>query len=99
MSIIVISKNELENILTQQMDKIISKLNDLYPKEVVSQGDQLLTRKEAAKMLQISLPTLHHYTKSGMIKSKRVGNSVRYSIEDIKASVVDRKFKKGGYNE
>ncbi len=44
---------------------------------------KILSRKEAAEFLQISLPTLHAYSKRGLIKSYRVGHSVRYKVEDL----------------
>lgn len=50
---------------------------------------QYLTRAEAADMLHLTLPTLHAYTKSGVIKGRKVGRRVLYSEDDIKAAVQD----------
>lgn len=59
-----------------------------------------LTRGEVAKQLQISLPTLHNYTKEGLIKSYRIGGKVRYKAEDIEKALTERNFtavnRKGG---
>lgn len=44
---------------------------------------QILTRQETAKFLQISLPTLHSYTKDGLITAFRLGFKIRYRIEDV----------------
>ena len=50
------------------------------PKE----GDSdLRSRKETAKKLCISLPTLHLFTKEGIIRAYRIGNRVLYKQEDI----------------
>lgn len=46
-----------------------------------------LTRKETAKLLRISLPTLNSYTKNGLLKAYTIGNRVLYSEKDIKTSV------------
>lgn len=44
---------------------------------------KLRTRKETAQKLNIALSTLHEYTKTGMIKGKRIGGRVLYLDEDI----------------
>lgn len=47
-------------------------------------GDSdLRSRKETAKTLCISLPTLHTLTKEGIIRAYRIGNRVLYKQEDI----------------
>ena len=43
----------------------------------------LMTRKETAKYLCISLPTLHDWTKKGIIKANRIGYRVLYKLNDI----------------
>ncbi|MBL4676396.1 MAG: helix-turn-helix domain-containing protein [Mucilaginibacter sp.] len=43
----------------------------------------IFTRQETAELLNISLPTLNEYTKSGTIAAYRLGSNVRYRIEDI----------------
>ncbi|TWP24279.1 DUF3853 family protein [Apibacter muscae] len=48
-----------------------------------SETHLLLTRKEVAHLLKISLPTLHDWTKKGLIKSYRIGNRVRYKQTDL----------------
>ena len=59
-----------------------------------------LTRGEVSKQLQISLPTLHTYTKDGLIKSYRMGGKVRYKAQEIEQTLTERNFKavnrKGG---
>jgi len=43
----------------------------------------ILTRQQTAELLAISLPTLHDYTKRGIIKAYRLGTKIRYKREDI----------------
>lgn len=52
-----------------------------------------LTRKEVAKILRITLPTLHEWTKMGWIQSYRIGTRVLYKDNEVENTVV-RKFKK-----
>ncbi|MFC6999168.1 helix-turn-helix domain-containing protein [Rufibacter roseus] len=51
---------------------------------------QYLTRVEASKLLQISLPTLNDYTKRGIISSYRIGSNVRYKSSDIESALQER---------
>lgn len=59
-----------------------------------------ITRGQVAKMLQISLPTLHNYVKQGLIKSYRIGGKVRFILEDVQDALTERNFtsvnRKGG---
>ena len=45
--------------------------------------DKLLTRKEVANFLNISLPTLHDWTKSGRIKAYRIGSRILYKSSEV----------------
>lgn len=42
-----------------------------------------LSRQEVARLLKITLPTLHIYTKAGIIKGSRIGTRVLYLESDI----------------
>jgi excisionase family DNA binding protein len=53
----------------------------------------IYTRQETAKLLDISLPTLHQYTMAGVIKAFRLGYKVRYKLEDINNSLIRIKTK------
>lgn len=48
---------------------------------------QYLTRKEAAKFLKISVPTLHSYTKTGRLNGYRIGRRVLYKMEDLELNM------------
>lgn len=50
-------------------------------------GTELLTRKEAAKMLSISLPTLHQWSLAGKIKGYRIGTRVRYKKAELESAL------------
>ena len=53
---------------------------------------KLLTKAETAQILQISLPTLHDYTKRGLIKSYRLGTKIRYKFQEVEESLTSRNF-------
>jgi len=44
---------------------------------------ELLTRKEAAAFLKVSLPTLAQYTKEQIITGRKCGNKVLYRKDDL----------------
>ena len=50
------------------------------------------TRKETAKMLNISLPTLNEYTKKRILTGYRVGVRVLYKQSEIELALVKMKF-------
>jgi excisionase family DNA binding protein len=48
---------------------------------------EFLTRKETAKKLNISLVTLHNWTKDGKIQGMRIGTRVLYRVTDIDSAL------------
>jgi excisionase family DNA binding protein len=48
---------------------------------------ELLTRKEAAKLLGVSLPTLSDWTKTGKIIGYRIASRVRYKRNELENSL------------
>lgn len=48
---------------------------------------EFITRREVAKLLQISLPTLDDYSKRGIIPAYRFGNKVRYKRNEVENSL------------
>jgi excisionase family DNA binding protein len=86
------------NDLLLRIEQIIdSKIGNL-PQNEDNKSDYI-TRKEAASILKITLPTLHDWTKQGWLQSYKIGNRVLYSkqeVEDSLRQVISHKYKKGG---
>ena len=81
------SKSELKELFAETLKQ---ELSTFFNKE--NQSDhRLRTRKEVADLLGISLPSLHNYTKTGRIRAYRLGNSVRYKMEDIEQALQNTK--------
>jgi excisionase family DNA binding protein len=55
-----------------------------------------LTRKETAKLLCISLPTLNEWTKTGILKAHRIGNRVLYKEKEVIEALVEVQTLKNG---
>jgi excisionase family DNA binding protein len=87
-------ESELRNLffecISEALQAELAKLS--IPKETQK---QILTRQETAKLLSISLPTLHDYTRRDVIQAHRLGNKVRYRIEDIHKALVNIKERRG----
>ena len=75
---------ELRAMISDTLDECLRPV--AIEKKILS---TVLTRQEAAKMLHVSLPTLHFWTKEGIIRGTRIGSSVRYRLPDIEAAMVD----------
>lgn len=92
-----IKVHELLERIGQLID---SKIGILPTKNTPTQSDYI-TRAETAKMLKITLPTLHDWTKSGYLKAYRMGFRVLYKESEIVLAmekVPSFKHKKGGLN-
>jgi excisionase family DNA binding protein len=62
-----------------KLEKIISNSSTLNP-------DEYITRKEAAAILHITLPTLLKLSVSGKIKGYRIGSRILYKRKEINAA-------------
>lgn len=77
-------QDSIKTIVHNEVQKIVSGLNP--PPEP---APELITRKETAVILGISLPTLHQWTVSGILPAQRIGTRVRYNRANVYASLKD----------
>lgn len=73
-------------------NEIITMIREALHEEVTESLEQqkkdkdfniLLTRQEVAQQLRISLPSLHNYQKSGILKSYRIGKRVLFKKGEV----------------
>jgi excisionase family DNA binding protein len=83
--VFTLSIEQLEPIVKSWIQECL----DYGPVIQTNDYPKYLTRLEAAKLLQISLPTLHTYTKLGLIHAKRIGTRVLYSETDVQDALKD----------
>jgi excisionase family DNA binding protein len=82
----------IKGIVKTEVEQIISHL----PQPILT--PELITRKETAQILGISLPTLNVWTKTGIIPAQRIGTRVRYQRINVYAALQDiqtLKYKRG----
>lgn len=73
-------------LLLQRFDTLESQIKELkqQPQPIT---DKLITRDETAKLLGVSLVTLHNWVKSNILTAYRVGNKVRFKENEVLASL------------
>ena len=84
-NIIQLDAEELRNIVSKAIRSELS--NGTFGQ--IIDHPKYLTREETSKVLQISLPTLHTYTKLGLIPAKRIGTRILYSENDLHNALQD----------
>jgi excisionase family DNA binding protein len=87
-SIQILSESDMRNIIDSSVREIIT---DLF-RNTASANEEYLTRQETAALLKLSLPTLHEYSRLGLIKSYRLGKTIRYKGSDIDKALKEIKF-------
>lgn len=70
--------SDIKKVVEEVLEK---KLQSFIPQE--KEKLTLLSRKDTAKLLCISLPTLHDWTKNGTIKAHRIGNRILYKLDEV----------------
>ncbi len=73
-----IELSDIKKIVEEALEKKLTGFSTPKENEL-----KLLTRKDTAKLLCISLPTLHDWTKNGIVKAHRIGYRVLYKHEEI----------------
>jgi hypothetical protein len=79
------SPEEITGIIHNAVREAVKNSITVSPNTVPS--EKLLTRKETADKLKISLVTLNDWTKRGMIQSYLIGGRVLYKDSEIEGSL------------
>ena len=79
---LIISKDELKQVL---MEIISAEIFPQIPQvtKTETKTDEILSRKDAAQILGVSLPTLTKYSLDGMVPFYRLGSRIRYKRNEI----------------
>ena len=75
--------------LAEKLDTLTNALTEKEAKAETSANtpEKFLTRSEVARLLKITLPTLHDWTKKGLLKAYRIGNRIRYKEAEVMATI------------
>lgn len=77
--------------LAEKIDNLTNALNSKADTEPKAEAEKLLTRKEVADLLGVTLPTLHDWTKKGLLTAYRIGNRIRYKENEILETLTKNK--------
>ena len=81
-----LTPQEFQEMLINSLEQVIKPL--VSAKE--SRSTELLTRKEAARLLRISLPTLAKWSEQGIIHAISMGGRIYYSLSEIQNALKKR---------
>lgn len=73
-----LSIEQLQNLINDAVKSGIENTKTSPPEQT-----NLLTRKQVCELLCITPPTLHEWTKNGMVAAYKVGTRVRYKQNEI----------------
>lgn len=86
-----IEANDLINRL-DRMESAITALSGSPQQTAPEILSGYITRREVAKLFQISLVTVHDWTKKGILQAYKIANRVYYKQSEVESSLT----KKGG---
>jgi excisionase family DNA binding protein len=78
-------ENSIKTIVSETVQNAVAGLTTAAKDET----PELITRKETAELLGVTLPTLHVWTKNGVIPAKRIGTRVRYEKRAVMDALKD----------
>ena len=78
-----LNSHELRTLIQESVKEEVQKILIEYKENLTETPIKLLTRKEACKLLNISLPTLHDWTSRGIIPYYKINTRIRFKQEDI----------------
>ncbi len=81
--LVILQRNELRDEISHLLDKKLESFLSLLNSPPLPESEDLLSRKEAAKYLGVSLTTLWAWTNEGIIPGHRVSSRVRYKRHEL----------------
>ena len=76
-----ISLEQLQDSIRTTVKNEVERIIENLPTPTTA--PELITRKETAQILGISLPTLNDWTKIGILPAQRIGTRIRYKRTDV----------------
>ncbi len=92
MNKLILDESTVDDLVRRLSVNLLEAINQHTPKPYPP--EKYLTRKETAKLLQVSLVTLNDWSKKGFIQSYRIGGRIRYKLSEIDEALVEVKNQK-----
>lgn len=77
---VTIDKDDLKEVVKEALRDVLREEKELLSN---TNGDELLTQKQAAELLQVTTSTIIRWQNSGELPVTRVGRAVRYRRSDL----------------
>jgi hypothetical protein len=84
---LIFSEEDFEALLDRCFDRAAKRNRVLVPDEPTTDGDELLTPDETAKLLKVSKVTVWDWEKRGILNARRIANQVRYLRSEVLSAV------------
>ena len=81
-----ITIDELKLLFQESISNVIQ--NSASEDSLPNTNIELLSRRDAANFLGISLPTLHNWTMKGVIKGYRINTNVKYKKCELEKALI-----------
>lgn len=79
-----LTETELQELIKNAISSGIAAVSDRLKTEP---EPEYLTRHETARKLKVTLPTLHKYTLTGVVKGYRISGRVLYKSNEVESSL------------
>ena len=89
--LVVLTRSELETTINEAVNKIIG---EMQKKEIINK--EYITREEAARLLNVTIPTLHRYAKAGKVRIYKFGSRSLLKTEEVILAISENKIIKYG---
>ncbi len=83
-------KLDFREVVQQEIKRLFASLMEQQP----ITAPKYLTRKDTAKRLGVSLPTLNEWTKTGLVQGYRISSRIRYKESELDAALLQIKTRR-----
>lgn len=81
--LIDLTKTDLVNLISETVSTEIKKIINLMNSQPEKEESKIISRIDASKLLGVSLTTLFHWNRDGILKAKKIGSKVYYLKNDV----------------
>lgn len=85
MNNVILSTRNIDDLVSDIANEVISRLPNLNPSQTTEK--ELITRHEAAKLLNVNITTIHRWTEKGKLKPYGIGGRVYFKKGEVLDSV------------
>lgn len=93
----IISQFTIDELTEKICDRLKPEFQNFAPLQP-PQMEELLTSKQTAKVLGVSLPTVHKWKTEGRLKFYRIATRVRFKRAEVLSALQTVSNRKGGRN-